>query len=321
MVAVGLRRGSRAGVRVVGLVLLSTLTLAGCGQSGTAETGTEEPVVIATTTMLGSVVADVASCAGASSRTLMAPGDDPHSFSLSSEHVAELIGTQLVVSNGLGLEEGIAKVLANAQQDGARVLEVAPLVDPLPFNGSEPTGGLPNTYDPHFWLDAARMAQAAALIGDELATITGDTGYSTCGTQVKQDLLTLNAQIRDILAGVEPANRVLVTDHNAFGYFANAYNFEVAGVVVAGGSTEAEPSSRELAALIETMKERQIPAVFSNVAAQSDLVTAVAREAGAQVQVVPLYVGSVGPAGSGADTYASMMTTNASLIAQALERD
>ena len=136
---------------------------------------------------------------------------------------------------------------------------------------------------------------------------------------MRDDLLVLDTSVRDILAGVEPSNRVLVTDHNAFGYFAAAYGFEIAGVVIAGGSTEAEPSSRELAALIETIQTRQIPAIFSNIAAQSNAVEAVAREAGPQVQVVPLYVGSLGPAGSGAETYASMMTTNAELIAQALE--
>ena len=316
---VGVSRGrpERVSTRLVGLALLATLTLGGCGQSDTPDA--DEPVVIATTTMLGSVVTDIARCAGASSETLMAPGDDPHSFSLSSEHVADLVNTQLVVSSGLGLEEGMTSVLASAQQDGAHVLEVAPLLNPLPFGDGDSTGQLPATHDPHFWLDVARMADAAAIIGHELATITGDSTYATCGTQVRDDLLVLDTSVRDILAGVEPSNRVLVTDHNAFGYFAAAYGFEIAGVVIAGGSTEAEPSSRELAALIETIQTRQIPAIFSNIAAQSNAVEAVAREAGPQVQVVPLYVGSLGPAGSGAETYASMMTTNAELIAQALE--
>jgi zinc/manganese transport system substrate-binding protein len=111
---------------------------------------------------------------------------------------------------------------------------------------------------------------------------------------------------------------VMVTDHDAFGYLADAYDFEVAGVVIPGGSTLAEPSSAELAELVETIQAEGVPAIFSNTADSSALVDAVAAEAGTQVEVVELFVGSLGPDGSGADTYTGMVTTNAQLIADAL---
>ena len=124
--------------------------------------------------------------------------------------------------------------------------------------------------------------------------------------------------MRDILAAVPTDRRVLVTDHDALGYFADAYDFEVAGVVIPGGSTLAEPSSAELADLVQTIDAEGVSAVFSNTANSTALVDAVATEAGTQVEVVELFIGSLGSPGSGADTYAGMVTTNAQLIADAL---
>ena len=116
---------------------------------------------------------------------------------------------------------------------------------------------------------------------------------------------------------MEPEKRILVTDHDALEYFAAAYGYEVAGTVVPGGSTLAEPSSAELAALAATVQAAGVPAIFANVANPQALVDALAAEAG-DVEVVELYIGSLGPAGSGADTYQTMMTTNAQRISDAL---
>lgn len=172
--------------------------------------------------------------------------------------------------------------------------------------------------DPHFWHDTARMAEAAESVGAELAEVTGDDACAACGTEVHDALKQTDEQVRDILSAIPADLRVLVTDHEAFGYFADAYDFEVAGVVVPGGSSLAEPSSAELAELVETIDAEGVPAIFSNTADSSALIDTVAAEAGKQVEVIELYVGSLGPEGSGADTYAGMVTTNAQLIADAL---
>lgn len=108
-----------------------------------------------------------------------------------------------------------------------------------------------------------------------------------------------------------------MTDHDAFGYFADAYDFEVAGVVVPGGSTLARPSSAEMAALARTVRETGVPAIFANTANPQALVDALAQEV-ARVDVVDLYVGSLGDPGSGAESYQGLMTTNARRIAHAL---
>jgi zinc/manganese transport system substrate-binding protein len=295
--------------------------------------------------MLGDVVADIVECAGGTSETLMPVGVDPHDFSASSDQVASMVSAQLVVANGLGLEEGLEAALEGAEADGAVVVEVAPLVDPIEFGGGhshedgeehseeddhsdEEHSGEDHSdeehahdngsMDPHFWHDVGRMAEAAELIGAELADVTGDDTYGACGTDVHDELVEVDAEVRDILAAVPADQRVLITDHDALGYFADAYDFEVAGVVIPGGATLAEPSSQELSELVETIDAEAVPVVFSNNANPTDLVAAVAAEVGDDIDVVELYIGSLGPEGSDAETYVGMVTTNAQRIAAAL---
>jgi len=357
-------------------------------------------VVVATTSVLGSVLDQITTCAGAESTSLMGPGDDPHTFQPSSAQIAELTTARLVVANGLGLEEGLTGTLAAAADDGATVMEIGPLVDPIPFGSHDDAdddddadndddaddrdddgddddaddaddddaddddddadndddaddddaddddaddddaddrddddaddrdddadddadddhrhGGL----DPHFWLDVSRMANAAELIGSRLAELTGDETYATCGNAVKAELQEVDGQVRAILSEIPAENRVLIVDHDAFGYFAQAYNFRVEGVVIPGGSTDAEPSSQELARLVDVVRDSGVRAIFANTANSSALIDAVAAEIGTEIAVVPLYVGTLGPAGSGAETYADMMLTNAQLVADALK--
>ncbi len=301
-----------------GLGVAAAVTLAGCAGPADADV-----VAMATTTPIGDVLADITACAGARSATLMGPGDDPHTFAPSSAQVAALARAGIVFANGLGLEEGLTSALEAATSDGARVVELAPLVDPIGFaeeplaEGETHEGHDHGAEDPHFWLDAARMALAAEVMGEVLAEDTGNGEFRSCGASTRDALLETDTEVRAILARVPPERRILVTDHHSFGYFAEAYGFRVAGVVIPGGSTDAEPSSAQLAALVGTVRDLGVPAIFSNTAAPSPLVDAVAAEAGG-LTVVPLHVGSLGPAGSGADTYAGMMITNATLIAEAL---
>ena len=190
--------------------------------------------------------------------------------------------------------------------------EVGPALDPESFGESS------DSLDPHVWLDVSRMATAATLIGDELAKVRSDPDFGECGRQVAATLTVTDGEVRTILTGVPVESRTLVTDHDAFGYFARAYGFTVAGVVVPGGSTLAQPSSSELADLAETVRAAGVKAIFANTANPTALIDALAQESGQRVSVVELYVGSLGETGSGADTYEAMMLTNAHRIADAL---
>ncbi len=289
------------------------LGLAGCAATGGPDDGEATGVsVVASTTILGSVAGQVVACAGGQAQTLIPVGADPHDYAPSSSDVAAMVEATLVITNGLGLEEGLTSALATAREDGAPVLEVGPALDPQPFGGSS------GSADPHVWLDVSRMATAATVIGDKLADVTGEAVYSACGTTVATALTATDSEVRTILDAVPTESRVLVTDHDAFGYFSRAYDFTVLGVVIPGGSTLAQPSSSELAALAQTVRTAGVAAIFANTANPTALIDALAQESGQQVAVVELYVGSLGPAGAGADTYQGMMLTNAHRIADAL---
>ena len=318
----------------IGLVATTALVLSACSDADTADTtGTKaehaagDISLVVTTTPLGSVTGQIATCAGGTATTLMPVNADPHVFSASSAQVADMVKADLVIANGLGLEGGLDAPLQQVEADGTEVLHVAEHIDPLPWgdHGDEHAheeegheGHNHGDLDPHFWLDVARMAEAAQLIGDEVTERTGDDTWSECGAEVSGELTALDEEIREDLSVIPEERRTIVTDHEAFGYFNNAYDFHSAGVVIPGGSTEAQPSSADLASLAGVIREENVPVIFANAAVNQTLVDALAAEVGEDVQVVSLYEGSVGPKDGPAADYQGMMRENARLIVEAL---
>ena len=321
------------GVLAVGAAL--SLGLAACGSDPTPASDADGVSVVTTTTQLGNIVDEIVACGGGVNTTILPIGADPHDFSPSSADVATMVQANVVISNGLGLEAGLTDALASAAEDGAEVVAIAALVDPIPFGEenhsdedhsdedhadeehADEEHGHSDGLDPHFWFDMTRMAQAAVIIGDTLAA-TGDAAYADCGQQVSAEILTAQTELEQILSVVPESRRVLVTDHDAMEYFAAAYDFTVAGSVIPAGTTLAEPSSADLQALVEVMKSAGVTAIFANAAQPAALADAVAAEVGADVVVVPLFIESLGEPGSEAGTYTTMMLTNAERIADAL---
>lgn len=285
-----------------------TLVLTACGDGGD---GNGEAVrLVATTTIFGDVARHLAE-GEARVEVLLPVGADPHDFQPSSRDVAAIEGADLVIANGLLLEEGMADVLESAASDGANILEVAERLDPLPFAGSEAA-------DPHVWLDPVRMGDGARAIAAELARLDPATDWPARAEGYAAELGEAHERIEDILAAIPPENRKLVTNHDSLGYLAARYDFEVVGVVFPGGSTLAEPSSAELGELVRTIEEEGVPAIFVETTEPSALAEAVAAELDEEVRVVELFTGSLGEPGSGAETLIGMLTTNAERIAAAL---
>ncbi len=296
------------------IAVLAILLVGGCGDSGSDDTGNDDagPSVVVTTTILGDVLTNIVGDA-ASVQVLLPPGTDPHEYQPSSQQVAAIASADLVVANGLGLEESLIDVLDSAAEDGANVVEIAPLVDPLPFS-REPAAGL----DPHVWLDPLRMADAVRLIAVELAAVDQSGDWPQRAEMFADELIATHDTITDMLAGIPTDARVLVTNHDVLGYFAERYGFEIAGTIVPGGTTLADPSSAELADLVTLMAHRDIPAIFVETTEPQALAEAIAAELDHDVAVVPLHTESVGEPGSGAETLIGMLQTNAALIAEAL---
>jgi len=307
-------------ITIGALIASALLTTAGCGSDNSPAPAT--PAIVATTTVLGDIVGRVAGEA-ATVKVLMPVGVDPHEYQASAQQVAAMERADLVVANGLLLEEGLRDALIAVTGDGANVLTIGPLVDPIAF-GAHPSETDPTTpsgdvtYDPHVWLDPIRMADAAKIIAANLETLLPGRGWLERASAYAAELTELDGEIREILAPIPEAKRILVTNHEAFGYFADRYGFQIIGSVIPGGSTLAEPSSAELAALVEVIRTTGVPAIFVETTEPATLGDAVAAEVGSTIAVVALYTGSLGGPGSGADTLIGMLRTDAELITGAL---
>lgn len=306
------RRDRRFVPAVLAAVAILAASCGDAGDAGSSDAGIE---VVATTTILGDVVQQLVGTDG-QVQVLVPIGADPHDYQASSQQVAAIQRADLVVANGLGLEEPLLDILDAAEVDGANILLLAPLLDPIPFGSHG--GDIGQSLDPHVWLDPIRMAEGAKIIGAELTTIDPSVDWSERANDYADELTAADSRIQDLLAVLPDAGRKLVSNHDALGYFADRYGFEVVGVVIPGGSTLGEPSSSEISALVDTIEASGVTALFADTTEPTTLADAVAQESGGRVEVVELYTGSLGEPGSGADTLIGMLVTNAERIAGAL---
>jgi zinc/manganese transport system substrate-binding protein len=306
--------------RVCPAVIGLALTAAACGQEAAPTSraaGCSGVRVVATTTVLGDAMSNIVGEQG-SVEVLMPTGADPHAFQASARQAASMRSADLVVAVGLGLEEGLADLLAGARSDGVDVVEAGSFVDAQPFTGEARIGSGEGSVDPHFWNDPRLMAEAVVGIGESLAgTDAGCAqGWRGAAAAYAAKVLEADAEVEALLSGIPAERRLMVTNHHAFDYFARRYGFELMGVVIPGGSTLAAPSPADVAALVTEMRGRSVFAVFVETTEPTAVAQTVAAEAGAAV--VTLYAGSLGEPGSGADTYLGMLLTNARRIAEAL---
>ena len=382
----------RGGLRGLALLAAAVLGAAACGggdgpvyEENVPVTAESETVILATTSILGDIVRNVA---GERARVdvLMPSGVDPHEFEPSIEQVNSLYRVSLVVSNGMRLEEGMTEVLDIAMSEGVNLFELGTTAvgagglagedheegeheehegevghdegehdhegeagheegehdhegeagheegehDHEGEAGNEEgehdhegEAGQAHAHDhggvdPHFWLDPILVAEGALALGERLTPFDGSEEWRAQAQAYADQMIALDAEIREILAVVPPSQRKLITNHDAFGYFAQRYGFQVLATVIPSTSSLAEPSSAHLAELVEMIVEQGVPAIFVENDAAEGVAEAVAAEVGAEVQVVELYAPWLGEPGSGADTLAGMLRVNAQRIAEAL---
>jgi zinc/manganese transport system substrate-binding protein len=293
-----------------GAIAIAMLLLPGCSSDGATDTDTIQ--VVATTTILGDVARNIVGGKG-TIEVILPVGVDPHDYQASSQQVALLHRADLVIANGLGLEEGLEDVLEGARDDGANVVYIGERLDPIPFGNAESGGE-----DPHVWLDPLRMAEAGRVIAAELSAVQPDPAWTSRAESYAAELQAADSAIDEILAAIPAGSRKLVTNHSSLGYFAERYGFEIVGTVVPGGSTLGNPSSAELAELVAAIEKEGVAAVFAETTEPAALAEAIAQETEGRIAVVDLYTGSLGEDGSGAETLIDMLLTNAHRIAEAL---
>ncbi|MBU3701207.1 MAG: zinc ABC transporter substrate-binding protein [Acidimicrobiia bacterium] len=324
-------------------VVAAALTFVACGGSPSADSGGEtlavvtKPLVIATTPIVGDLVSRVAGDRVAV-ETLMPPGADPHDFEPSAAQAARLRRAALIVENGLGLEQRLQPAIDAAEREGVPVLSLGELLDPLPLDESGDAHGhgadddhahsgetavTDAALDPHVWLDPERMARAAMIVAAELARVTNadDATAATLRNDAQQyaaAALAAATTAEQLLAAIPEPRRILVTNHDALGYFANRFGLTVKGVIVPGGSTQAEPSAAEVADLVKVLRATRVPAIFTESTTSSRLPDTIARDAGGNVRVVVVTTDTLGRTGAADSTYAGLITELARRIADGL---
>ena len=243
--------------------LLTTLALAGAtaaGLTACSAAGDTGPTIVVSTNILGDVVEELV---GDQARvvTLMKPNADPHSFEISAQEAATLRGADLLVSNGLGLEEGLQQHLDAASASGIPTFVAGDAIDVLDYSAGD-AEGMP---DSHFWTDPERMIDVVDAIEPVLADVEGVDSAELAGTvaEYRDELQGLDAEMTAAFAAIPDERRALVTNHHVFGYLAQRFDFDVVGAVIPGGTTLAAPSASDLADLVEAIEETGVPAIFA----------------------------------------------------------
>ncbi len=311
-------------VPLVGLAMAAAVAAA-CSGEGPEPTGADARVSVVTTS---NIVADWVSAVGAGRvelSALLPVGASPHGYSPGARDVARVAEADVVFTVGLGLESGWLEDLVMEVSEGTAVVELGPLVEPLQASGAAETDVIVEEeddrelWDPHFWMDPLRAIVAVRQIADRLAAVDPDgaqTYLDNAETYVAE-LEALHDWIEGRVKTLSVDKRMLVTSHDTLSYFARRYDFTIVGSAIPGTSTDREAAPRDLADLIETVRELDVLTVFAETVESGRLIEQLARETEVTV-VAGLFTGSLGSPGSGAENYIDMMRTDVGLIVDAL---
>jgi ABC-type Zn uptake system ZnuABC Zn-binding protein ZnuA len=290
------------------LVALALALVAGCGDEDEGEAGASIDAV-ATTTHVADLVRQVGG-ERVGVDGIMPSGADPHDFEPRPSDAAALSEADVVFRSGGDIDEWLGELIESAGGDATEVM----LLDSV--SGMEGEGG---ELDPHWWQDPRNAILAVAAIRDALAEADPDgrADYERNAATYTRELRRLDTDIERCIQRVPPDKRKLVTTHDALGYFAERYDIEVIGAVIPSLSTQAQPSARDVNELVEQIEEEGVEALFPEVAVSQRLEQAISRESGAEVGR-ELWTDSLGPDGSGAETYLDAMRANAAALAEGM---
>jgi zinc/manganese transport system substrate-binding protein len=287
---------------------LGTLTLlaAGCAGESSGEGG--QVKAVATTTQVADFVREVGGDA-VEVEQILQPNSDPHEYEPRPSDVEAVADAELVFVSGRGLDEWAEELVSDSGGD-ARIVDLGAIV-PIRLAGE----GGETELDPHWWHDPRNVE--AAVPGIEKALIVADPSRRAELTRNADaylaELKALDAGIAKCIDSVPAAQRKLVTDHDAFGYFANRYGIEVVGTVIPSQTTQAQASAKDLSELAKTIEAEDVKAVFPESSLSADVVDAIADQTGASAEYT-LYGDTLGPAGSAGDTYLRMEEANADAV-------
>jgi ABC-type Zn uptake system ZnuABC Zn-binding protein ZnuA len=309
-------------------LLLVTLWAAACGGATdspqTPATGTGSLKVLVAETFLADIVQNVAGDA-ASVEALMPLGADPHAYELTPAGAVKVAKCDVLIVNGAGFEPTLDQILENIGENAEVIEASAGLVSRTAREGEEVEQAGADEHhhdqgDPHFWLDPTLVVTYVENIRDGLskADPANAATYAANAAAYSRSLEEIDTWIKQQVGVIPAERRLLVTNHESFGYFADRYGFTVVGTVVPSVGTGASPSAQQLARLIDTIKGTGIRAIFLETGSNPDLAEQVAAETGITV-VTQLYTHSLTEAGGAAPTYLDMMRVDTEAIVAALK--
>jgi zinc/manganese transport system substrate-binding protein/manganese/iron transport system substrate-binding protein len=311
--------GSAARTLLIAFAALAILAASACGPAGSplpvGSAGASAPPtaaadaikVVATTTVFADIVQNVGGSRVVATSIIPA-GVGPEDYEPKPDDARKLSDAKLVVSNGVGLDNFLDRLLASGT--GGKTPQ-------LVLGDGIPTITVEGEANPHFWLDPSLVKQYyVPKIAAKLSELdpAGKATYDANAAAYSSTLDGLDAELKAKIATIPEANRKLVTFHDAFPYFARHFGFELVGVILA--NVGQEPTAGELAALVDKVKSAGVKAVFSEAQFSPKLSQTLAQEAGITKVVTTLYNDALGPAP--ADSYLGLMRWNVDQIVAAL---
>jgi zinc/manganese transport system substrate-binding protein len=292
---------------------LASLSWVAASAFAGAQTPAEKLEVVATFSIVADFVREVGGDRVALT-TLVGPDGDAHVYSPAPGDSRRLAQAKLIVSNGLGLEGWMARLIKSSGTKAA-VVEAAKGVKVRKSDDAHAHGG----FDPHAWQDVTKAKIYVATIRDALASVdpAGRGLYEANATAYLDALEALDREVRGAVAAIPPERRRIITTHDAFGYFKAAYGLDF--VAPQGVSTDAEASAKDVAGIIRQIKAERIPAVFLENVSDPRLMDRIAKETGARVGP-KLYSDALSGPDGPAGTYIAMVRHNIRAFSDALAR-
>jgi len=279
------------------LLFILLITLTACGGTPASPSGTSAPVILTSTTFLTDITRNIAGDR-LTIESLLPVGADPHSYQPTPQDVTKISQSKLLITNGANYEQFLKPLLENA--GGQReVIEAS-----AGINLRKDAQGVA---DPHVWLDPNNVIIYVENIREALTHFDpqGAAIYQANANAYVLELKSLDAWIVEQVQQVPAEKRLLVTNHEAFGYFAEHYGFTIAGTVIESFSSDASPSAQQMAALIDQIKASGAPAIFLDASDNTTLAQQIAAETNVKV-ITDLHLESLTD-GAPAGTYIDML--------------
>lgn len=276
--------------------------------------------IVATTGMIADLVRKIGGDA-VTVTGLMGAGVDPHGYRQTRSDIVAMTRADATFWHGLFLEAQMEAFF----EDLGRKRPVHAVADTLDRSALLSHADYDGRFDPHVWMDPTLWAQCAPAVVNALAALRPDARaqFEANATKLMREAAELDAYTRTILSAVAPEKRVLLTAHDAFGYFGAAYGFEVLGIQ--GISTESEAGLNRIGVLVDTLVARQLPAVFVETSVSDRNIRALVEGAAARGHKVriggALFSDAMGPDGTYEGTWLGMIDHNVTTIARALGAD